>query len=353
MPHETGPPLFAVIMAGGSGTRFWPASRRARPKQFLAVSGSRSMLVETVARLDGLVPLERTIVVVGARHEELVRSELPDLPAENLLVEPVGRNTLPCVAWAAVEVGRRVADSVQVVLPADHVIEPVESFRATVREAALAAADSSALFTFGIRPSYAATGYGYIELEGASAASALPAARRFVEKPDRERAQEFVASGRFLWNSGMFVWSTAAILAAIREHAPEVHAAFGAGADPRQAYPALPAISVDVGVMEKASDVRVLPLDYSWNDVGSWAALAEVHTPDADGNCSAGGGELVAEDSAGCVVYADPGSLTALIGVEDLIVVHAAGATLVCPRDRAEDVRRIVERLEGDAPDWL
>ncbi|TDJ76712.1 MAG: mannose-1-phosphate guanylyltransferase [Planctomycetota bacterium] len=349
------PDLFAIIMAGGSGTRFWPASRRARPKQFLAITGRRSMLAETWARIEPIIPAERTLVVAGAEHEALVREALPDLPPENVLLEPVGRNTLPCVALAAYEIARRAGDPVQVVLPADHLIAPAESFRASVLAAAGVARATGALVTFGIRPSYPATGYGYIEMgdpTGELAGESVHAVTRFVEKPDLARAQEFLANGRFLWNSGMFVWSTAAILDALAEHAPDVDSALRAAspADLARVYPDLPAISIDTGIMERAQVRRVLPIDYTWSDVGSWAALPGALGTDSSGHCVTGGTALLSEDARDCIVHGGEETLTALVGVEGLVVVHSNGVTLVCRKDRAEDVRAVVERLKREGP---
>jgi len=348
----TVPELYAVIMAGGSGTRFWPASRKPRPKQFLTIAGERPMIAETAARLEGLIPPERTIVVAGASQIELVREALPDLPEENLLIEPVGRNTLPCVALAAFEIRRRSPDAVQIVLPADHVIEPHSAFRESLEQAAALAAEGTGLVTFGMHPTFAATGYGYIETGQSHGDHGAMSVRRFVEKPNADVAQDFLASGRFLWNSGIFVWSTASICAELAQHAPLVTAALAdaGSADLAEIYPGLPAESVDVGIMEKADRVYVLPIEYRWSDVGSWAALPDVHEQDANDNTVTGGGRLVAEDATGCVVYGDSDKLTALIGVQDLIVVHSDGATLVCPRDRAQDVKKIVEELKRVDP---
>ena len=353
--------LYAVVMAGGSGTRFWPASREARPKQFLAIAHERALLDETVRRLDGLVPMENVLVVAGAAHAELVRETLPDLRERNLLLEPAPRNTLPCVALAALEIARRDPEATQIVLPSDHVIEPTEAFQSTLRAAAVVAGDEGALVTIGVRPSHPATGYGYIEAGRAVSdvlGSEVFEVARFVEKPTAERAREFVAQGGFFWNAGIFVWTTEAIRAALEVHAPRTLAALaGVGSaapdDLAAVYASIEAVSVDVGVMEKAGSVRVLPIAYTWSDVGSWSALVEVLAADETGNLRAGGGTLVTEDARGNVVYAQDGHLTALVGVEDLVVVHARGATLVVPKERAQDVRLIVERLSRLAPDKL
>ena len=355
------PELYAVIMAGGSGTRFWPASRAGRPKQFLPISGERPMIVETYRRMEGLVPPERVLVVTAASQAELVRRALPELPPENVLSEPEARNTAPCVALAAFEVARRDPDAVQAVLAADHVIEPADSFRATLAAAADEAARADCLITFGVKPAFPATGYGYVET-GAELepSNGIPvhAVARFVEKPDRARAEEFVASGRFFWNSGIFVWSTSSILAAVERFMPEAWEGLRsvqAGADLAAVYAGLPAQPIDVAVMERADNVRMLPIDYTWNDVGSWAALAELTPADEEGNhpVLSDGARLVAEDASGCLAYAEGGRVIALVGVRDLVVVQAGDATLVCPRDRAQDVKRIVERLKRDGADFL
>jgi len=357
------PDLFAVVMAGGSGTRFWPASRAARPKQYLPISGGGPMLAETVRRLEGLVPLERVLVVTSAPQIERVRECLPELPAENLLAEPEARNTAPCVAWAAAEVAQRSARAVQVVLPADHVIEPVAAFRRTLAAAARDASGEDALYTLGVEPSHPATGYGYIEaaeelrrVDG----TAVYRVASFKEKPDEATARGFLERGGFYWNAGIFVWRTDAILDAVRRHAPELARGLdrlAAGEDLARVYAELPKQPVDVAILEPAAAegrVRMLPVDYAWNDVGSWAALTEVHAADADGHWRvlADDARLLAHDSARCLAYAEEEELIALVGVEDLVVVRAGKATLVCHRDRAQEVKAITERLAGEAPDY-
>lgn len=345
--------LYAVVMAGGSGTRFWPASRRARPKQFLPVWGGRPMIAETCARLAGLVPWERILVVTAESQVALVHEALPELPRENVLAEPVARNTAPAVAFAAEEVAKRSPHGIQVVLPSDHVIRPTEAFQRTLLAAREEARASDALVIFGVRPDHPATGYGYIEA-GATLATrdSIPvyAVASFVEKPARSRAEEFLAGGRHLWNSGMFVWSSTAILGALQRHAPDISRGFArvrAGERLEQVYPSLPSVAIDVAVLERHPHVRMLPIDYAWSDVGSWAALPELHARDAEGNWAVlgSGARLVAEESSGCLAYAEADEVIALVGVRDLVVVRAGNATLVCPRERAQDVKRIVERL--------
>ena len=340
--------IYAVLLAGGGGTRFWPASRRALPKQFLSLGGDAPLLAATRARLGPVVPDERVLVVAGESQADLVRRTLPGLPPENLLLEPVGRNTLPAVALAAAEVARRDPGAVQAVLPTDHVISPEEAYRASLA-AAVELAATGRLVTFGIEPTSPATGYGYIERGAALGEYGGWGAYEvdaFHEKPDDETAEEYLATGRFLWNSGMFVWSTAAITTALEEHAPATWSALQHATGPAlaEAYASVDPEPVDVGVMERAAARAVVPVDYTWSDVGTWRAVADV-AQEADGNVLLGGGALRALEASGNVVWADEGTLTALVGVDDLVVVRAGDPLLVCPKDRSEEVKRVVEEL--------
>lgn len=344
---------FAVILAGGSGTRFWPASRRSLPKQYLPIGAAEPLVAQTLARLEGLIPLDRILVVSAQSQREELQRALPRLPRENLLLEPCGRNTAASVAWAALEIRRRNPNSVHVVLPADHVIRPAESLRASLGAGLDEARDSRALVTFGVRPTRASTGFGYLEL-----GEALPArgnhgvhrVRRFVEKPVQERADEFLKSGRYLWNAGIFAWRTDAILSAFERHGPGLLRAlesFPTGAELEHAYGALPVVSIDVCVLERESDVRTLPIDYFWSDVGAWTALEDVLAPDANGNRSTGGTLLETLDASGNLVYGEDGQLVALLGVDNLVVVRAGDAVLITTRERADQVRALVERMHA------
>jgi len=329
--------IFAILMAGGSGTRFWPASRRAKPKQFLPIGTHEPLIRETFERLEGLVEPDHVLVVANKGHKRLVREMLPEVPEQNLLLEPEGRNTAPCIAWATSVIEARAPESVQIVLPSDHLIRPAERFRELLRSATQAAAAEDVLVTLGVRPTFPATGFGYIE-RGVPQGALLSSVARFVEKPERARAEEFVGSGRFLWNSGIFVWSTAAIVAALERFCPRTLEAARrfARSGSLKGWSELEPLSIDRGVLERAANVRVVPVDFEWNDVGSWTALAE----------PGGGGELLALESQGCIAWAGEGELVALLGVHDLVVVHAGKVTLVCPRERAQDVRLLVAELE-------
>ncbi len=341
---------YAVILAGGGGTRFWPASRAGLPKQFLSLDGGAPLLAATRARLGERVPDERVLVVAGESQADLVRGTLPRLPKENLILEPVGRNTLPAVALAAAEIRRRDPDAVQVVLPADHVISPEHAFLASLEDGVTIARDEQRLVIFGIQPTFPATGYGYIEqgdLLPHSGDFDVHEVLAFVEKPNRSRAEEYLATGRFVWNSGMFIWSTAAIVAALEEHAPQVWNAIRDASSTQlaDAYADLDSVPVDVGVMERAENRAVIGVDYTWSDVGTWKAVGDVTPADDDGNHLVGGGTLLTLDARGNVVWADPATLTALLGVENLVVVRAGDAVLVCPKARSEEVKKLMDSI--------
>jgi mannose-1-phosphate guanylyltransferase len=345
-------------MAGGAGTRFWPLSRRRLPKQLLALNGARTMVAETAGRVSGIVPAENVVVVTGAILRKPMAAALADVPARNVLCEPVGRNTAACVAWAAIEIHRREPEAVMVVLPADHVVEPIDRFASDVRSA-LALADSArCLVTFGIRPDAPATGYGYLQagapVSGPASGSGACKVERFLEKPDLARAKDLVASAGCYWNSGMFAWRADVVLEEFARHLPELLAALREmdarrrrGRIPQavidEVYPGLPSISVDKGVLERSERVVMIPASFRWSDIGSWNAVAELWPADASGNRSRD--PVVAVDATGNVV-ATRGKPVTLLGVHDLAIVDSGDALLVCRRDLAEEVRRVVAELE-------
>lgn len=342
---------FTIVMAGGSGTRFWPLSRADRPKQLLALAGGdESLLAATVRRASAVTAPEDVLVVTSERLAEATRAELPALPARNVLAEPQGRNTAPCIGWAASRIARLDPDAVCAVLPADHHIADEGAFAETLR-CALKAAEGGGIVTVGIRPSRPETGYGYIEM-GEPLAEGVHRARRFVEKPNRQRAEQFLAAGSFLWNSGMFFFRASVMLDAIRAHLPGLGAALDrwmAASEPdeealvRSDYPSLPSVSIDHGVMEKVADVQVVQADLGWSDLGSFASAWELSDRDGDENVLPDG--AVAIDASGCFVRAPDGKRVALIGVRDLVVVDTPDALLVVPRERAQDVKRVVAEL--------
>jgi mannose-1-phosphate guanylyltransferase len=346
---------YGVIMAGGSGTRFWPLSRAIRPKQLLPLGGGDvSLLRATRDRIAELIAPEHTLVVTSEALAPAIREELSELPPENVLAEPVGRNTAPCVGWAASVVARRDPEAVLAILPADHHIADGAGFM-RVLSRAIEAARAGDMVTVGVRPTRAETGYGYVEL-GDELAPGVHRARRFVEKPDELRAQQFLAAGRFLWNSGMFFFRADELLSMVRQHLPglgdalqQYDAAALRGEElelVQQSYAGLPDISIDHGVMEKAARVVVVPGDFGWSDVGSWTSAWELATRDEQQNALFG--ETVAVDTRGCYVRTtSSGKLVALLGLEDVVVVDTEDALLVMPRSRAQDVRAVVNSLKS------
>lgn len=344
--------LHAVVMAGGSGTRFWPQSRRNRPKQLLSLAGQETMLQATVARVASLVGGERTWIVTSERLSEETQRQAPNVPAGNLLQEPCGRNTAPCVGWAALELLNRDADATMLVIPADHVIQPESAFQEAVQRAVeLVEREPSRLVLFGVAPTYPATGYGYMERGEALSADAYRVAR-FREKPERATAQTFVDSGRYYWNCGIFVWKAATIVEQLDRFEPEmmqrlesiVHAAEAERSTVIQReFPLVKSISIDFAVLEKAQDVCVLPATFDWDDVGSWRSLERLLARDSEGNTV--DGPFVSVESTGCIVRTSPDHLVTAIGVEGLIIVHTPDATLVANKNDENAIRKLVDLI--------
>ena len=358
--------LHAVIMAGGSGTRFWPFSRRLLPKQFLPLSGESSLLRQTYERLQPLVGPQRTWVITNADHVARVHQEIPEVPQSQVIGEPVGRNTAPCIALAARLIAGVDPDARLFVCPADHVISPEASFRRDVRTAldllaSLPEQDDPLTVTFGIRPRYAATGFGYIERGDAVASECMGAGsayrvHAFREKPSRDVAAEYVAGGRHYWNSGMFLWSVGGVTQLIAKYLPELHAGLSrieaaAGAPAaleaalREHFGALPAESIDYGVLEHTSNVAVVESTFDWDDVGSWAAIDRYCDTDSGGNHVRG--RHIGVDTKNCLIVGQK-RLIATVGVEDLVVVETEDAILVCRRDQTERVKNVVELLKEE-----
>ncbi len=327
----------AVILAGGRGERFWPLSRSGRAKQFLPLVGDRTLLAATAERLAPLVPLARSFVITGADQGPLVLASLPDIPPGNVVAEPAGRNTAPAVAVGAHRAAALDPEAVIVVVPSDAWIGDENAYRAALATAVSTAERQDVLVTIGAVPNRPETGYGYLEIADPKA-DVQPVAR-FVEKPDADTAVRYVTGGRHLWNCGIFVMKARVYVEALRLHLPEVAAALARiDTDGLDAfYAAVPSISIDYGVMEKASNVMTVRAAFAWDDLGSWSALERVLPAE-------GHGDVLALDSEGSVLYAEEGVIAAL-GVPDLIVVRTARATLVLPKSRAQDVRRIVREL--------
>jgi len=347
---------YAVIMAGGAGKRLWPLSRLARPKQLLPLIGGKSLLDLAVERLRGLFDMANIYVITNAQYADLVAGAVRDLPPENIVGEPEGRDTANAIALAAQILAARDGDATMAVFTADHVIRPVDAFAQAVRSACDAAEKNpDALLTFGLRPTWPHTGLGYIE-SGAPVAEGVRRVVAFKEKPDHQTARRYVDSGRHYWNSGMFVWRVESILAALREFLPDsverldpVRRAAAAGDDYRpilrEVFPTLRRISIDYAVMEKARKVLVVELGCEWLDVGSWPALENVCQVDDFGNVIVAPNVLVL-DSARNILVTEEDHLLAVLGMDDCIIVHAPDATLVCRKGDAQRLKELTNCLE-------
>ncbi len=355
--------LRAVILAGGSGTRFWPLSRKKRPKQFLSIISSSSLVEDTAGRLKGLIPPSKIYTIAVASQTRVLKKLLPGLPEKNFLVEPEARNTAPSLVLATAVIYLKNPEAVVVALPADHFIEEVEEFRRKLLLAARIAHASGKIVLFGIPPDSPSTAYGYIhvssrdreEIDGEK----FYRVRGFREKPDLSTALEFVQSGEYYWNSGIFLWRADAFAEHLRDFVPEIFSAWikllpalrkNDRREVRRIFQEIPALSIDYALIEKVHGALMNPGDFGWSDLGSWSALYE-YLP-ADENCNVSRDRLIPIDARNCLVF-NPGKLTALVGVEDLIVVNAGDALLICRRDQDQKVRELVERLKKEGPDYL
>jgi mannose-1-phosphate guanylyltransferase len=349
---------FGVIMAGGGGTRFWPLSRASAPKQFLNITGEDSMINDTIKRIEGIIPPEQILIVTSKAQEKMLNQVILDeIPAENIIIEPVGKNTAACIGYAAFVIKARCENSIMGVFPSDHYIKnPVEFQKVLIAAFSVAEKDDK-LVTMGITPSYPSTGYGYIkydrdkvyQAEEKSAFEVL----EFVEKPDAPKAKMYIDSGNYLWNSGMFVWKTSVILKNFERFLPRTYKKISAIepyigkneeiAKVEEIYPELQDISIDYGIMERAEEVVVIPGDFGWNDVGCWDSLGCVFPPDEKGNITRG--DFVEIDTRNSIIYSN-GRLVAAVGLEDMIVVETSDALLVCPKRNAQDVKKVVDMLK-------
>lgn len=344
--------MIAIVLAGGSGTRFWPLSRHAHPKQSLVLWGDQPMIAHTVSRLSPSIPPERVLVVCGPHLVEQLRAALPHLPADQFIVEPTPRNTAPAIALATAIAQARFGDDVIGVFPSDHYIGDLPAFHQCLA-AADAEARAGSIVTMGIPPTRPETGFGYIRYEPPADRSQRqgkpwPVAS-FVEKPDHARALQYLDSGDYLWNAGMFFFTAATMMAELARSLPDMLAGVNriarGDAELAEVFPTLQNISIDYGVMERAQRVSVIPATFTWSDVGHWAALHEVQTPDAQGNVTRG--HAIAADSRHNVIWGTSDRLVALIGVDDLVVVDTPDAVLVLPRARAQDVRLVIDQLKA------
>jgi len=348
--------LHAVIMAGGSGTRFWPQSRKKTPKQLLSLAGRRTMIQQTLDRCAAWVAPENSWVVTNAVQAEAVREQLPSLPVSNVLVEPAARNTAACIGLAAFEILRRDPEGVMFVLPADHVIRTDEAFgRAAQRAVSIVQASPDSLVLFGVVPTFPATGYGYIERESRLDEGSPPLfrVRNFREKPQQSVAEQYLRDGRYFWNCGIFCWKAATIVQLLKQYEPELHAGLleidsasgSAGYQQvlEQKFPLLKSISIDYAVLERAENVCVLEAPFQWDDVGSWLSLPRLNGCDAQGNTT--DGLFAGVDTQGCIIRTSDDHLVATLGLRNLIVVHTPDATLVADASQSERIKQLLDLL--------
>ncbi len=350
--------VYAVIMAGGVGSRFWPRSRERTPKQLMEIAGERTMIQSTVDRLKNFVPAKNIFVVTNKLQKHAIAKQLPSVPSENIIVEPIGRNTAPCIGLAAMFVRRLDPNGVMVVLPADHLILDEQEFLRVLGVAVGIAHEQSSLITIGIQPTHPETGYGYIQVfedDRAKNGSLPPGVfkvKTFAEKPNLSTAQKFVESGDFYWNSGMFIWRADVILKEIKHSLPELSAHLE-GLEPslgttlleqslEHAYGLIRGISIDYGVMEKATGVFVIRGEFGWSDVGSWDEVYRLSPKDDHGNFAHG--KVISFDTKNSYIHTDD-KLVATVGVEDLIIINTPDALLVCKRGSSQDVKEIVDHL--------
>lgn len=353
--------LFTLIMAGGSGTRFWPRSKVAKPKQYLNIFGEDSLLQSTIKRFSTFTDTSNIYIVSSKTQADVLEKQTPMLPNKNLIYEPVGKNTLPCIGLAAMFAEKENPDGIMVVSPSDHLIENDDLFKETVLAAAKIADKKNGIVTIGITPTYPATGYGYVQTEeditGEEKIKQFKV-KRFVEKPDEKTASRYLEEGGFYWNSGLFVFKISVFLNAVEEFAPELYAdlrkiqsdignsSFDQTLD--TIYRAVQGISVDYGIMEHAKNIYLVEGNFVWNDLGSWESVYLTDKKDENGN--AGSGESIFLDTKNSYVYSEKG-LVAVVGMDDVVVVQDGNTTLICKRENAEDVKKIVDKLKSDKKD--
>lgn len=344
----------ALIMAGGRGERFWPRSRKDLPKQFLCLTDDgKSMIQLTVERIQSLVDIEDVYIATNRNYKKLVMEQLPELPEENILCEPVGRNTAPCIGLGAVHIAKKYGDAIMMVLPSDHLIKHNKMFVRTLKDAIKIAENDMNLVTLGITPTYPETGYGYIKFDEEEASGNGYAVEKFVEKPNYELAREYLNSGEYLWNSGMFVWKVSSILENMKTFMPKTMNGLNIIKDSigtetqeevlESEFANLESVSVDYGIMEKADHIYIIPGAFGWDDVGSWNAVERIKQTNEFGNTVTG--NIITIDTKNCIIEGNQ-KLIATVGVENLVIVDTKDATLICNKNSTGDIKKILENLK-------
>ncbi len=344
----------ALILAGGRGERFWPKSRKNFPKQFLSLSNdNKTMLQLTVDRIRPLVSLEDIYIAINKDYKELVQKQLPEIPAENILCEPMGRNTAPCIGWGAVNIAQKYQDALMIVLPSDHLIQYNQLFISTLTKGCAIAQEADKLVTVGITPNYPETGYGYIKFNPDIEEQGAFAVDGFIEKPDIEDAKGFLETEQYFWNSGMFIWKASTILKCMRKFLPDLYAGLerirkskGTVEEAdilKREYNNFASVSIDYGIMEKADRIFILPGTFGWDDVGSWLAVGRMQGSNEDGNVVHG--NIITIDSKNDIIQGGK-RLIAAVGIENMIIVDADDAILICSKDRVGEIKRVVENLK-------
>ncbi len=344
----------SLILAGGSGTRFWPLSRTNLPKQVLNISGNDVMINETITRCNGIVNFKDSYIVTAENQANIIKDVLlTDVPKENVFSEPAARNTAPCILYSALKLRKKYGDAVMCVFPSDHYITNAPKFREILQKAVVLAEKNEKLVTIGITPTFPATGYGYINYNKESINGDSYKVNEFVEKPDYIRASEFIKSGNYLWNSGIFVWKISTIISSFERYLPRIYNRMlewesyintpDEASMLKEIYPSVQKISIDFGIMERSDDVLVLPADIGWNDVGSWDALGAIFPPDEKGNIIRSE-ENILINSMNNIVFSEK-QLVSTIDIHDMIIVSTADALMICPKNKAQNVKNIVEEL--------
>jgi mannose-1-phosphate guanylyltransferase len=344
----------ALIMAGGRGERFWPKSRKNLPKQFLSLTGDgKTMIQLTVERILPLVDMTDIYIATNRDYKALVREQLPDIPEENILCEPIGRNTAPCIGLGAIHISKKYEDAIMMVLPSDHLIKYNQMFVNTLKQGCEVAEKGANLVTIGITPDYPETGYGYIKFIPDQTDGAAYAVDRFVEKPSLEVAKEYLATEQYLWNSGMFMWKVSTILNNLKQFMPSIYnglqtikAAIGTENQDdvlESEFTAFPSESIDYGIMEKAQNIYILPGTFGWDDVGSWLAVGRIRKSNEQGNVVSG--NVISVGTKNCIIEGG-NKLIATVGLQDLIIVDTADATLICDKNSAGDIKKVLENLK-------